>query len=587
MCAGNDRFPVTKIDFSKFTNIHYAFAIMTNRSVPAWEDPQKANAQLTKLVTMAHKHKVKVLPSIGGWTGSITFSYMAKSQKSRKNWEYPGRQGEGRNEVDEERDVKNFLRLLRELRQAIDGEFGVSKKEISAAVYIRPFNSSVPEMAKVLDRANIMTYDMNGPWNLQAGANAPLYAPCSQDSIDLSVNAWIEAGMPRHKITVGLGFYGRSAIAKVNMLKTKKINRSQVQGQTPQGDKTDVFFQSPFCPLSPGGLSGTWRFHNLLSQHALKSPLEANKPWVRVLDAVTSAPWLFQPKDKENNSNNSHHKNAMTKTEHEVISIKNRVPIKSIRIERDYSLGDGITRFYTNYPEDLQGRITPEQFKHTIEEVNRMMDYADRLSWKVILENIMETLTIYLWPVLFSTHYQRAIDRLHTFIDSENQNLEKMSEYCPVYAPFFGTMGCAAAIVFSCLGAAYGTAKSGVGLSAMGVLRPDLLVKCIVPVVMAGILGIYGVVVSVLLSGGLAMKQTLFSGFVQMAAGLSVGLSCLAAGIAIGITGDAGVRATAQQPRMFVGMILILIFAEVLGLYGLIVALILNTKASGTESVCN
>lgn len=52
------------------------------------------------------------------------------------------------------------------------------------------------------------------------------------------------------------------------------------------------------------------------------------------------------------------------------------------------------------------------------------------------------------------------------------------------------------------LGAAYGTAKSGVGLSAMGVLRPDLVLKCIVPVVMAGILGIYGVVVSVLLSGG-------------------------------------------------------------------------------------
>lgn len=52
-----------------------------------------------------------------------------------------------------------------------------------------------------------------------------------------------------------------------------------------------------------------------------------------------------------------------------------------------------------------------------------------------------------------------------------------------------------------------------------------------------------------------ALKQTLFSGFVQFGAGLSVGLSCLAAGIAIGITGDAGVRATAQQPRMFVGMV--------------------------------
>lgn len=44
---------------------------------------------------------------------------------------------------------------------------------------------------------------------------------------------------------------------------------------------------------------------------------------------------------------------------------------------------------------------------------------------------------------------------------------------------------------------------------------------------------------------------------------MSVGLSGLAAGFAIGIVGDAGVRGTAQQPRLFVGMILILIFAEV------------------------
>lgn len=34
---------------------------------------------------------------------------------------------------------------------------------------------------------------------------------------------------------------------------------------------------------------------------------------------------------------------------------------------------------------------------------------------------------------------------------------------------------------------------------------------------------------------------------------------------AIGISGDAGVRASAQQPKMFVGMVLILIFSEVLG----------------------
>jgi hypothetical protein len=47
----------------------------------------------------------------------------------------------------------------------------------------------------------------------------------------------------------------------------------------------------------------------------------------------------------------------------------------------------------------------------------------------------------------------------------------------------------------------------------------------------------------------------LYTGFIQLGAGLSVGLAGLAAGFAIGIVGDAGVRGTAQQPRLFVGMV--------------------------------
>lgn len=58
-----------------------------------------------------------------------------------------------------------------------------------------------------------------------------------------------------------------------------------------------------------------------------------------------------------------------------------------------------------------------------------------------------------------------------------------------------------------------------------------------------------------------------------------MGLGGLAAGFSIGVVGDAGVRASAQQPRLFVGMILILIFAEVLGLYGLIVGLLVVSSA--------
>jgi V-type H+-transporting ATPase proteolipid subunit len=50
------------------------------------------------------------------------------------------------------------------------------------------------------------------------------------------------------------------------------------------------------------------------------------------------------------------------------------------------------------------------------------------------------------------------------------------------------------------LGASYGTAKSGVGISSMAVIKPDLIMKSIIPVVMAGILGIYGMIVAVILS---------------------------------------------------------------------------------------
>lgn len=61
---------------------------------------------------------------------------------------------------------------------------------------------------------------------------------------------------------------------------------------------------------------------------------------------------------------------------------------------------------------------------------------------------------------------------------------------------------------------------------------------------------------------------TNLSGFMHLACGLSVGLTGLAAGYAIGIVGDMGVRTYMYQSRIFVGMVLILIFGEVLGLYG-------------------
>lgn len=89
---------------------------------------------------------------------------------------------------------------------------------------------------------------------------------------------------------------------------------------------------------------------------------------------------------------------------------------------------------------------------------------------------------------------------------------------------------------------------------------------------MSGIIAVYGLVIAVLITGDLKVPPeehySLFNGFIHLACGLSVGLTGLAAGYAIGIVGDQGVRSYMQQSRVFVGMVLILIFGEVLGLYG-------------------
>ena len=146
------------------------------------------------------------------------------------------------------------------------------------------------------------------------------------------------------------------------------------------------------------------------------------------------------------------------------------------------------------------------------------------------------------------------------------------------HSTFFGYIGIASAIGFAALGSSYGTAKTGIGLCTMGVKRPDLIFKGIIPVVMAGILGIYGLIVGVIFSTKIGDDFNYMMGYRLFSAGLCCGLSCLAAGITIGIVGDAGVRANAQQEKVFIGMILILIFAEAVALYGFIISLLVASK---------
>ena len=153
---------------------------------------------------------------------------------------------------------------------------------------------------------------------------------------------------------------------------------------------------------------------------------------------------------------------------------------------------------------------------------------------------------------------------------------------------FFAWMGVATGLVFANLGSAYGTAKAGVGLMSMGVMNPGAVMKNVLPIILAAVLGIYGLIVAIIISSNVSKVQTAISkgditggmniGYKLFCAGLCCGLSSLASGFAIGIVGDAGVRAVGQSPKLYVGMVLVMIFAEAIGLYGLIIALVLGTS---------
>jgi V-type H+-transporting ATPase proteolipid subunit len=129
-------------------------------------------------------------------------------------------------------------------------------------------------------------------------------------------------------------------------------------------------------------------------------------------------------------------------------------------------------------------------------------------------------------------------------------------------------------MILSSWGAAWGTWKAGLGLCEGGVDHVKGVIKNIVPIVMAGVLGIYGLIVSVIITQAISPPggegyntYSVYNGFThvsthvpfvfqhkvccltilgglstQLAAGLCCGLSCLAAGGTIGVIGDAGVR---------------------------------------------
>lgn len=191
---------------------------------------------------------MKVLISIGGWTLSADFSDAALPENRSAfvascvdmfihgnlpglepgaaaglfdgidiDWEYPAAPGRRGNTYRPE-DKGNFTALLAEFRRQLDEIDPNLLLTIAAPAGRDRF--SLIELDKVhpyLDWANVMAYDYHGTWEPHGPTRfpAPLY-PSSRDpgadqelSADASIRAFLLAGVPAHKLNLGVPFYGR------------------------------------------------------------------------------------------------------------------------------------------------------------------------------------------------------------------------------------------------------------------------------------------------------------------------------------------------------------------------------------------
>ncbi|HUR65713.1 MAG TPA: glycoside hydrolase family 18 protein [Chitinophagaceae bacterium] len=218
-----DSFPIEKL-----THIIYSFCHLKGNRLNV--DNADDTLTIEKLVSLKSRNPgLKILLSLGGWGGCRSCSPVFASDSARKefassvknlshyfktdgidlDWEYPAIEGHPGHPYLPE-DKPNFTALIKTLRDSLGTELEIS---FAAGGFVKYLEESIDwkEVMPLVDKVNIMSYDLVGGYSTVTGHHTPLYSsPFVKESADRAIRYLDSIAVPKNKLVIGAAFYART-----------------------------------------------------------------------------------------------------------------------------------------------------------------------------------------------------------------------------------------------------------------------------------------------------------------------------------------------------------------------------------------